>query len=182
MKTIEDAKNEANLLLSAGWATSVKKWKGEDNDEDDIDDIKDAEKMFKKGYIFIKDNCSWELYTKEFLEAVCNYANNGDETIFLTCLDKEYIGSVSIPYFRDGIQIKSGIEDYNVIFINNAFYLEAEDGRLEEIKKPLVGRRYIKSFGESNHKSETFEINIENFKLTNRIEQFKKFYNESEKK
>jgi len=118
-------------------------------------------------------------YGDEVTKIIENYLNSEDKKVLFPIVKKRVIGSVCIPFFSDGIQIKSGCNYYDIIEIledetSKKYYMMNEDGDYQEIKEKFLGSRYIKSYGERDHEVESFEIKIEDINTMDK--DFKKFY------
>ena len=118
-------------------------------------------------------------YGRKITEAIENFLNSENEKDLFPIVKKRVIGSVCIPFFSDGIQIKSGYNYYDIIEIledetSKKYYMVDEDGDYQEIKEKFLGSRYIKSYGEGDHVIEFFYIEVDSIDTDDK--KFKEFY------
>ena len=98
---------------------------------------------------------------------------------YILCFGSRVVGSVTIPYFDNGIQIKNGCNYYEIIKIledetSKKYYMVDEDGDYQEIKEKFMASKYIKSYGEGDHVIEFFYIEVDSIDTDD--EKFKEFY------
>jgi len=118
-------------------------------------------------------------YGRKITEAIENFLNSEDEKVLFSIVEKKVVGSVIIPYFDNGIQIKNGCNYYEIIKIledetSKKYYMVDEDGDYQEIKEKFMASKYIKSYGEGDHVIEFFYIEVDSIDTDD--EKFKEFY------